>query len=59
MYLNGQGEATMTYHRPEATQLGNAVDAIQGDLGKPFVLFLDFRSILRPAMTIGAYEGDE
>ncbi len=49
----------MTYHRPEATQLGNAVDAIQGDLGKPFVLFLDFRSILRPAMTIGAYEGDE
>ncbi len=49
----------MTYQKPEAVLMGNAVNAIEGDLGKPFCLFIDFRPIHPPAMTPMAYEGDE
>jgi hypothetical protein len=49
----------MTYHKPEAIQLGDAVHTIGGELGKPFCLFFDFRPIRRPAMTPMAYEADE
>lgn len=48
-----------TYSKPEVIQLGSAASLIEGDLGKPFVLYLDFRPIHPPAMTPGAYEADE
>jgi len=49
----------MTYHKPEIVQLGSAVTAIQGEAAKWFPLFFDARPIRPPALTIGAYEGDE
>ncbi len=49
----------MTYHKPEVIQLGSAVNAIQGELGKWFALYFDARPVRPPAMTIGAYEADE
>ncbi len=49
----------MTYQKPEIVQLNCAMNAIQGDLGKWFALYLDSRPMRPPAMTIGAYEGDE
>lgn len=49
----------MTNDNPQVIQVGSAVSMIQGDLGKPFLLFPDFRSILLPAMTVGTYHCDE
>jgi len=49
----------MTYHKPEVVESGTAMNVIKGDLGKPFCLFLDFRSMHPPTMTPGAYEADE
>jgi len=49
----------MTYQPPQVIQSSRAVHAIQGEMGKPFLLFLDFRPIRPLSMTVGAYETDE
>jgi hypothetical protein len=49
----------MTYHQPQVIQSDNAVNAIQGDLGKWFALYLDFRPMRPLVMTPLAYEADE
>jgi hypothetical protein len=49
----------MTYHKPELILMGRGMYVIQGGLGKPFLLYWDFRLLCPPAMTPGAYESDE